>query len=108
MSDQTPILGGVLGEVFVASAAKAGQDGIALTLPGQTQPTEKRYRSLAGAEISKDDQVLCVRLSGTIVVLGKIGLASDAGEGARFIPAGSSGLTTADGRQFISRRTDNG
>lgn len=59
-------------QVFTAQAAAVTADGVTLILPGQTTPTRKGAKRLASASVAAGDQVLCVRTSGTIVVLGKI------------------------------------
>lgn len=92
-----------MGEIFTATAAAITQTGVTLQLAGQDAPTQKSYKSLSSALIAPGDPVLCVRISGTIVVLGRIGLA-DKDIGFLFVPLGSAGLLTRDGRQFISRK----
>lgn len=101
-----PLMGGTMGEIFVATASAVSESGVSLLLAGQQQATRKTYRSLASAQISAGDQVICVRLSGTIVVLGRIGLAGDDGDLLLFIPRNSTGLLTLDGKQFVCRRTE--
>ena len=93
-----------MGEIFTATAAAITQTGVTLQLAGQDAPTQKSYKSLSSALISPGDLVLCVRISGTIVVLGRIGLADNAELGFLFVPAGAEGLRTRDGFQFVSRR----
>ena len=61
-----------MSDVFTATAASVGAEGVTLILPGQTQPTQKAYKRLASANVSAGAQVLCIRTSGTIVVLGPI------------------------------------
>lgn len=61
-----------MNDVFTATAASVGAEGVTLILPGQTQPTQKTYKRLASANVSAGAQVLCIRTSGTIVVLGTI------------------------------------
>lgn len=58
--------------IFTATAAEVTADGVKLILPGQTQPTQKAYKRLAIAQVTAGEQVLCVRDSGTFVVLGAI------------------------------------
>lgn len=98
-----PQMGGTMGEVFTATAASISQAGVTLQLAGQPAPTQKAYKSLSSAVIAAGDSVLCVRISGTIVVLGRIGL-PEKELNFLFVPLGSAGLLTRDGRQFISRR----
>lgn len=98
-----PQMGGTMGELFTATAAAITPTGVTLQLAGQPGPTQKAYKSLSSAVIAAGDPVLCVRISGTIVVLGRIGLAEKEIP-FLFIPLGSAGLLTRDGRQFISRR----
>lgn len=90
-----------MGELFVASCAAVTGEGVLLKLPGQTQATQKPYQKLESANVGTGDLLLCVRISGTILVLGRIGEAEIAG--CFFVPLGSAGLITADGRQFVSK-----
>lgn len=106
MSDfyEMPKMGGTMGEIFTATAASITAAGVSLQFAGQSGPTRKSYKSLSSAVISTCDQVLCARISGTIIVLGRIGLAENPGDGFLFVPLGSTGLLTREGAQFISRR----
>ena len=61
-----------MNDVFTATAASVGAEGVTLILPEQTQPTTKPYKRLASVSVAAGDRVLCARDSGTIVVLGKI------------------------------------
>lgn len=58
--------------IFTAQVDEVTADGVTLILPGSTQATRKHYHRLASASVASGDRVLCVRDSGTIVVLGKI------------------------------------
>lgn len=61
------------GSLFVAAVGAASAAGTTLILPGQTAPTQKRYRRLASAgSLAPGDLVLCARVSGTYVILDKI------------------------------------
>ena len=67
-----PREGGGGGPYIVATVADVNAAGVTLILPGQTTATQKRYKRLASATVANGEAVLCVRVSGTIVVLGKI------------------------------------
>lgn len=56
----------------MAAAKTVGSAGVTLILPGQSEATQKAYRRLDGGTIAQGDLVLCARVSGTFVVLGKI------------------------------------
>lgn len=56
----------------MARAGAVTEAGITLILPGQTSAGQKSYKKLESANIRTGDLVLCARLSGTFVVLGKI------------------------------------
>lgn len=56
----------------MARAGAVTAAGITLILPGQTNAGQKSYKKLASANIQTGDLVICARLSGTYVVLGKI------------------------------------
>jgi len=59
-------------EVFPAKVGSVDAEGVTLILPGQSSASIKKYPRLASASLSAGDRVLCVRDSGTIVVLDKI------------------------------------
>ena len=59
-------------KIITAQVGSVETDGVTLILPGQTAATRKAYPRLASASVAAGDRVLCVRTSGTIVVLGKI------------------------------------
>lgn len=67
-----PREGGGGGALIVATVADVSAAGVTLILPEQTSATQKRYKHLASAELGAGDTVLCVRVSGTIVILGEI------------------------------------
>ena len=67
-----PREGGGGGPLIVATVADVSAAGVTLILPGQPAATQKRYKRLASATVETGEAVLCVRVSGTIVVLGKI------------------------------------
>lgn len=71
-ASNAPREGGGGGPYIVATVADVSAEGVALILPGQTSATQKRYKRLASASVGAGDPVLCARVSGTIVVLGKI------------------------------------
>lgn len=61
-----------MNNIFTATVGEVTAEGVTLILPGQTQPTQKAYKRLSSATVSAGAQVLCIRTSGTIVVLGPI------------------------------------
>ena len=67
-----PSLGAASGGYLTASVDSVDTDGVTLLLTGQTTPTQKKYKRLASASVAAGDRVLCVRTSGTIIVLDKI------------------------------------
>lgn len=77
-----PRFGGTMGEIFVATAAAVAPEGVTLLLAGQSSPTQKAYLRLTASAISAGDTVLCARISGTIVVLGRVGAKQDPGGGS--------------------------
>jgi len=58
--------------IFIATIASVESDGAALILPGTTAPTQKHYKRLASASFVAGDRVFCSRVSGTIIIVGKI------------------------------------
>ena len=60
--------------LFIASVSSVSDGGAALILPGTTVATQKLYKKLAAASnLSAGDRVLCARVSGTILIIDKIG-----------------------------------
>ena len=71
-ASNAPREGGGGGPYIVATVADVSAAGVTLILPEQTTGTQKRYKRLASATVAAGDAALCVRVSGTIVVLDKI------------------------------------
>ena len=67
-----PMAGAGAGEWIVATVAAVESSGVQLMMPGQNTASQKLYKRLDSASLSAGDQALCIRVSGTIVVLGKI------------------------------------
>lgn len=59
-------------EHVLAVVADVNANGATLILPDMTTPTNARHKRLASANIAAGDRVLCVKTSGTIVILDKI------------------------------------
>lgn len=53
-------------------------DGVQLLFFGEKAPSDIHYKSLQSASIAELDRVLCVKVSGTYVVLGAVGTPSSA------------------------------
>ncbi len=60
------------GDKIVATVAAVSPAGVSLRLPENTVASQTYYQRLASANVAVGDQVLCLRVSGAIVVLGKI------------------------------------
>lgn len=60
------------GNVIIATVAAVSGAGVSLRLPENTAATQTYYQRLASANVAVGDLVLCLRVSGTIVVIGKI------------------------------------
>lgn len=60
------------GDSIVATVADVSASGVSLLLPEATAPTQTYYQRLASASVAVGDLVFCLRVSGTIVVIGKI------------------------------------
>ena len=60
------------GDSIVATVADVSASGVSLLLPEATAPTQTYYQRLASASVAVGDLVLCLRVSGAIVVIGKI------------------------------------
>ena len=75
MLDLTPIqqTAAAGAQIAVAEAGAVDAAGITLILPGASSASQKKYKRLACAgSIAAGDLVLCVKTSGTWVVLDKI------------------------------------
>lgn len=59
-------------DIIVAKAAAVSAAGVSLFLPEATIATQTYYQRLESANVAAGDLVLCLRVSGTIVVLGRI------------------------------------
>ena len=60
-------------EVYLGTVESVSSSGIEITLDGQTEPMQKKYRMLLGPELQTGARVMCIKISGTYVVLGAIG-----------------------------------
>lgn len=61
-------------DLFIATVGtySSSLGGATLILPGQTEPTQKRYKHLSGSSMSAGYRVLVAKVSGTYVILGRI------------------------------------
>ena len=60
-------------DLFIATVGNYSSSlGSTLILPGETEPTAKRYRCATYATLSTGNRVLVARVSGTYIVLGRI------------------------------------
>lgn len=68
-------------DIIVATVGSADSSGVSLIIPPSTSASEKRYKCLiTGGSLSSGDMVLCAKIDGTYVVLGKAGTESGGGE----------------------------
>lgn len=60
-------------DLFIATVASYSSSlGVTLILPGETEPTAKRYRVATSSTLSTGNRVLVAKVSGTYVILGRI------------------------------------
>lgn len=61
-------------DLFIATVGNYSSSlgGATLILPGETEPTQKRYKRLSGSSVSAGYRVLVAKVSGTYVILGRI------------------------------------
>ena len=60
-------------DLIVATVGSVSSSGITLIIPPATTASEKRYKRLiTGGSIASGNMVLCAKIDGTYVVLGKI------------------------------------
>lgn len=75
-----PREGGAVPEVYNVTIASPGVADAAIILPGQSEPTRKRYPyAIAGMQLAAGDRALALKISGTYVILG--GAVSGSGGG---------------------------
>ena len=61
-------------EVYIGTVASSSSAGFTITLDGQSAATQKQYRMiLTGRTPAVGARVMCIKISGTYVVLGEIG-----------------------------------
>ena len=61
-------------EVYLGTVESVSSAGVELTLDGQAEPMQKKYRMLqTGQTLQTGARVMCIKISGTYVVLGAIG-----------------------------------
>lgn len=63
--------GNDLQTAIVGSAYR--DDGCTLIFPGQDEASEKRYKCIRSVPLRKNDRVVVAKMSGTYVILGKLG-----------------------------------
>jgi hypothetical protein len=60
-------------DLFIATIGNYSSSlGSTLILPGETEPTTKRYKRINGLTIATGSRVLVARVSGTYVIIGRI------------------------------------
>ena len=68
-------------DMIVATVGGVDSNGVSLIIPPATTASEKRYKCLiTGGSLSSGDKVLCAKIDGTYVVLGKAGTESGGGD----------------------------
>lgn len=61
-------------EIYLGTAGSSSASGVEITLDGQSDPMQKEYKMLlTGRTPTSGARVMCVKISGTYVVLGEIG-----------------------------------
>lgn len=61
------------GEFVLATVSSVDSSGVKLIFDGQTAASQKKYKLLkTGSQLSANDRVICMKMSGTYVVLGAI------------------------------------
>lgn len=56
----------------VATIGTYSSSGSTLIFPGASAPTEKKYKRLGSDSIANGSRVLCAKVSGTWIILGRI------------------------------------
>ena len=66
-----PREGGSVPEIYNVTISSPGVADAAIILPGQSEPTRKRYPyAIAGMQLAAGDRALALKISGTYVILG--------------------------------------
>lgn len=61
------------GQIGLATVGAKYADGVSLIFPGQTAATAKHYKCNTAVTLAAGDRVLITRVSGSVVVICKIG-----------------------------------
>ena len=61
------------GQIGLATVGAKYTDGVSLIFPGQTAATAKHYKCNTAVTLAAGDRVLIARVSGSVVVICKIG-----------------------------------
>lgn len=61
------------GQIGLATVGAKYADGVSLIFPGQTAATAKHYKCNTAVTLAAGDRVLIARVSGSVVVICKIG-----------------------------------
>lgn len=65
-------------EIFLGTVASANSSGVEITLDGESEPMQKRFKVLkTGQALSANARVMVVKISGTYVVLGEISVTAN-------------------------------
>ena len=81
-----PREGGSIPEIYNVTISSPGMVDAAIILPGQTEPTHKRYPyAIAGMQFAAGDQALALKFSGTYVIFG----GAVSGSGGSLPPGGA-------------------
>lgn len=60
-------------DLFIATVGNySSSSGSTLILPGETEPTTKRYKKCSGASVANGYRVLVARVSGTFVIIDRV------------------------------------
>lgn len=81
-------------EFFLGTVNSVNNDGVEITLDGQSSPMTKHYKQMVtGYSLSANDRVVVMKNSGTYLVLGKIALAGG-GSGGLIVERVTHGIAT--------------
>lgn len=85
------------GEIFTVATCASNLSGgaVKLLLPGETTASAKYYKVLNNVGITNGARVICVRMSGTWVVLGSFNAGGGGGGGGDYVSYGESQSLTS-------------
>lgn len=91
------------GEFVLATVSAVDSNGVNLIFDGQTASSQKKYKLMkTGSQLAANDRVVCMKMSGTYVVLGAITEDGSGGGTTEIYTNTVSDILTADSKTSFS------